>query len=57
MHKFLVLGRTPFYQTSNELEHHFAFAQRSTRELKHVHILVIELEHPIFGFKRTKFEH
>ena len=32
------LTRTSFLQTSNELEH--------------VHLLVIKLEHPIFGFER-----
>ena len=25
-------------------------------ELKHIHLLVIELEHPIFGFERTNIE-
>ena len=38
-----VMGRTPFYRTSNKLER--------------VHLLVIELEHLIFGFERTNIEH
>ena len=33
---------SPFYQTSNELER--------------VHLLVIELKHPIFGFKQSNIE-
>ena len=33
------MGQTPFYRTSNELEH--------------VHLLMIELEHPIFSFERS----
>ena len=43
------MGRTPFYQTSNKLEHHF-----SNKE--HVHLLVIELEHPILGFEQMNIE-
>ena len=38
----LVMSRTPFYRTSNELER--------------VRLLVIELEHLIFGFERTNIE-
>ena len=34
--------RTSFFQTSNELEH--------------VHLMVIKLEHPIFGFERSNIE-
>ena len=30
---------------------------RISIKLEHVHLLVIELEHPIFGFERTKIEH
>ena len=45
----LVMGRTPFYRTMNELEHHFSNIER-------VHLLVIELEHPIFGFERSNIE-
>ena len=41
--KILVMGQTPFYRTSNELEC--------------VHLLVIEHEHPIFGFERMNIEH
>ena len=40
------MGRTPFYRTSIELEHHL-----SNIELERVHLLVIELKHPIFGFE------
>ena len=47
----IVMGRTPFYRTSNELKHHF-----SNIELERVHLLVIELEHPIFGFERSNIE-
>ena len=36
------MSRTPFYRTSNELER--------------VHLLVIELERPIFGFELTNIE-
>ena len=36
------LTRTSLFRTSNELEH--------------VHLLVIELEHPIFGFERSNIE-
>ena len=39
----LVMGGTPFNQTTNELEC--------------VHLLIIELEHLNFGFKRTDIEH
>ena len=38
----LVMGRTPFYRTSNEL--------------KHVPLLVIELKPPNFGFKQSNIE-
>ena len=37
------LTRTSFFRTSNELER--------------VHLMVIELKHPIFGFERSNFEH
>ena len=37
------MGRTPFYQTSNELEC--------------VHLLMIELKHLDFGLDRTNIEH
>ena len=37
------MGRTPFCRTSNELEL--------------VHLLEIEIEHPIFGFERSNIEH
>ena len=40
---FIELTRTSFFRTLNEL--------------KRVHLLVIELEHPIFGFERSNFEH
>ena len=40
---FLEMCRTPFYRTYNELEH--------------VHLLVIELEPPIFGFEGMDIEH
>ena len=43
MQLLLVIGRTPFYQTLNELER--------------VHQLVIKLEPPIFGFKQTDIKH
>ena len=36
------MGGTPFYRTLNELER--------------VHLLLIELEHPIFGFERLNIE-
>ena len=36
------LTQTLFFRTSNELER--------------VHLMVIELEHPIFGFKRSNIE-
>ena len=36
------LTRTSFFRTSNELER--------------VHLMVIELEHPIFGFERSNIE-
>ena len=39
-------------RTSNELKHNFS----TPNELEHVHLLVIELEHPIFGFERTDIE-
>ena len=37
----------------NSLEHHFF---RTLNRLKLVHLLVIELEHPIFGFERSNIE-
>ena len=46
---FLVMGGTPFYRTSNELEHHF----RTSDELEQVHLLMIELEHLNFGLEQT----
>ena len=46
------MGRTPIYQTLNKLKHHFL----NIDELQRVHLLVIELEHPIFGFERTNNE-
>ena len=30
---------------------------RTSNELERVHLLVIELEHPIFGFERSNIEH
>ena len=30
---------------------------RTSNKLKRVHLLVIELEHPGFGFERTNIEH
>ena len=50
--KYVVMGRTPFYRTSNKLEHHF----QTLNKLKCVHLLGIELKHPIFGFERTNIE-
>ena len=45
-------------------EHHFIEHQtnlninfRTLNELKQIHLLVIELEHPIFGFEQSNFEH
>ena len=98
----LVMGRTPFYRTSNELEYHFskiertqtcssigdrtrttyfwlrtsnfepnrAFARftkslfeltrtsliRTSNQFERVHLLVMKLGHPIFGFKRLTIE-
>ena len=43
------MGRTPFYRTLIELEHQFL----NIDELERVHLLVTELEHPIFGFERS----
>ena len=37
------LTRTSFFQIQKELEH--------------VHLLIIELEHPISGFKRSNIDH
>ena len=39
--------------SSNWLEHHFF---PLLNELERVHLLVIELEHPIFGFERSNIE-
>ena len=39
----LVMGQAPFYQTSIKLKHHLSKIER-------VHLLVIELELPNFGF-------
>ena len=50
----LVMGRTPFYWTSNKLEHHFSNIKN---ELKNVYLLMIELENLNFGFQRTDFKH
>ena len=95
----LVMCWTPFYRTSNELEHHFSnmfihwssnsntiflasndrtsnfepkrastrFTKllfelsrtslfRTSNELERVHLLVIELEHHIFGYERSNIE-
>ena len=97
----LVMGRTQFYRTSDELEHHFLNVEitwvcssiydrtwtshfwlwmnkhrtsnliglsvdllnYSSNWLKHhffelerVHLFVIELEHPIFGFERSNIK-
>ena len=100
----LVMDRTPFYQTSDELEHHLSNIERTwtclsiddriwtpefwlwtnghrtsnlkgvqyiykishrtdrtsffrtSNRLEHVHLLIIELEHPIFGFKSSNIE-
>ena len=49
----VVMCRTPFYRTSNELEHHFF---RTSNELECVHLLIIEFEHPTFGFERSNIE-
>ena len=46
----LVMGQTPFYQTLIKLKHHFS-------NIECVHLLVIKLEHPIFGFEQTNIEH
>ena len=47
-HQFLiVIGRT-----SNKLKHNFS----TPNELEHVHLLVIELEHPFLGFERSNIE-
>ena len=44
-------------------EHHFIEQQtnlninfRTLNELQQIHLLVIELEHPIFGFERSNIE-
>ena len=47
----IVMAQTPFYQTSNELEHHFL------NKLEHVHLLMIELKHLNFGYERTDIKH
>ena len=50
---YIVMGRTPFYRTSNEPEHHLSTIEQTPTR---VHLLVIELVHPIFGFHRTNIE-
>ena len=53
-----VMGPTPFYRTSMELEHPFSsILFRTSNKLEHVHLLMIELEHLNFGFERTNIEH
>ena len=39
--------------SSNSIRRHFFW---TSNELEHVLLLVIELEHPIFGFKRSNIE-
>ena len=39
---------------SNKLQHHFS---KIKNELKHVHLLMIELENLNFGFQRTDINH
>ena len=46
------MGGTPFYRTSNKLKHHFL----NIKQIRHVHVLAIELEHPYFGFEQTDIE-
>ena len=47
------MGQTPFQGTLNELNIIF----RTSNELEHVQLFVIELKHPIFGFEQTNIEH
>ena len=100
INQFVVMSRTPFYRTSNKLEHHLSNIEQTRRcssigylflasndrtsnfepnraftrfskllieqyrtsvfrtlnELERVHLMVIELEHPIFGFERLDIE-
>ena len=35
----------------------FIELSQTSNELKRVHVLVIELEHPIFGFERMDIKH
>ena len=46
------MGQTPFYRTASEMEHHFM----NINILERVHLLVIEFDHPIFGFERSNIE-
>ena len=41
------MGRTPFHRTNSNIN--FLI-------IEHGHLLVIELKHPIFGFKQTNIE-
>ena len=49
--QLLVMGQTPFYRTNSNI------IFQTSNELKHAHLLVIELELPIFGFEQTNIEH
>ena len=49
--QLLLMGGTPFYRMNSNI------IFRTSNQLKHVHLLVIELEHPIFGFEQTNIEH
>ena len=49
--KMVVMVWKPFYRKNKNI------IFRLLNELKSVHLLVIELKHPIFGFKRTNIKY
>ena len=57
------MGQTPFYRTLNKLEHHFMKHRtnsntifRTSNGLERVHLLMIELEYPIFCHKQSNIK-
>ena len=48
---------TRFTKSLNEVDSNQTSFFQTSNKLKHVHLLVIELEHPIFGFEHCSTHH